>query len=75
MELDIIFWSETKDELVGYINSDLVALKDEQKSTDEYIYLFSEGPVSYQSKQQATFALLTTETKYMAITKAEKEAL
>lgn len=50
-------------------------LKDGRKSTGGYTFLLSGGPVSHQSKQQATVALSSTEAEYMATTEAGKEAL
>ena len=73
--LGIKFRSDATDELMGYTDSDWAGLKDGRKSTGGYVFLFSGGLVSYQSKQQATVALCSTETEYMATTEARKEAL
>ncbi len=75
LELSITFKSDSTDELVGYIDSDWAGLKDGQRSTGGFIFLLSGGPVSHQSKQQATVALSSTEAEYMATTEAGKEAL
>ncbi len=75
LELGITFKSNVTDELVGYTDSDWAGLKDGRRSTGGYAFLFSVGPVSYQSKQQATVALSSTEVDYMATTEAGKEAL
>ena len=73
--LGITFRSNTTDELVEYTDSDWAGLKDGQRSTGGYAFLLSGGPVSHQSKQQATVAFFSTEAEYMATTKAGKEAL
>ena len=75
LELGINFKSNVTDELVGYTDSDWARLKDGQRSTGGYAFLFSVRPVSHQSKQQANVALSSTEAEYMATTEAEKEAL
>ncbi len=75
LELGITFKSDSTDGLVGYTDSDWAGLKDGRRSTGRYTFLLSGGPVSYQSKQQATFALFSTEAEYMATTEAGKEAL
>ncbi len=75
LELGITFKSNVTDELVGYTDSDWAGLKDGRRSTGGYAFLLSGGPVSHQSKQQATVALSSTEAEYMATTEAGKEAL
>ena len=75
LERGITFKSNVTDELVGYTDSDWAGLKDGRRSTGGYAFLFSGGPVSHQSKQQATVALSSTEAEYMATTEAGKEAL
>ena len=75
LELGITFKSNVTDELVGYTDSDWAGLKDGRRSTGGYTFLLSGGPVSHQSKQQATVALSSTEAEYMATTEAGKEAL
>ena len=68
LELGITFRCDSADELVGYSDSDWAGLKDRRRSTGGYTFLLSGGPVSHQSKQQATVALSSTEAEYMAIT-------
>ncbi len=75
LELEITFKSNVTGKLVGYTDSDWAGLKDGQRSTNGYAFLFSGGLVSYQSKQQATVALSSTEAEHMATTEAGKEAL
>lgn len=75
LDLEITFRSDSTNELVGYTDSDWARLKDRQRSTGGYTFLLLGGPVSYQSKQQATVALSSTKAEYMATTKPGKEAL
>ena len=75
LELGITFRSDIADELIGYTDSDWAGLKDGRRSTGGYAFLLSGGPVSHQSKQQATVGLSSTEAEYIATTEAGKEAL
>ena len=75
LELGITFRSDIADELIGYTDSDWAGLKDGRRSTGGYAFLLSGGPVSHQSKQQATVVLSSTEAEYMATTEAGKKAL
>ncbi len=75
LKLGITFRSDVTDELVGYKDFDWAGLKDGRKLTGGYAFLFSRRPISHQSKQQATVALSSTETEYLATTEAGKEAL
>lgn len=75
LDLGITFRSDATDELVGYTDSDWAGLKDGRRSIGGYAFLLSGGPVSHQSKQQATVALSSTKAEYMATTEAGKEAL
>ncbi len=75
LELGITFKSDSTDELVGYTASDWAGLKDGRRSTGGYTFLLSGGPVSHQSKQQATVPLFSTEAEYITTTEAGKEAL
>lgn len=48
---------------------------DTRKSTTRYVYLFAGGAISWQSKNQVSVALSSTEAKYVAAATAAKEAL
>ena len=75
LELGITFTVDSKDKLVGYIDSDYAGLIDGQKFTGGYIFMLSGGLLSHQSKLQSTVALLSCKAEYMAITEAGKKAL
>ena len=75
LDLGITFTADSKDELVGYTDSDYAGLIDGRKSTGGYIFMLSGGPLSHQSKLQSTVALSSCEAEYMATTEAGKEAL
>ena len=48
---------------------------DDLKSTSGYVFLVNKGAITWGSKKQSTITLLTTEAKYVAISKASREAL
>ncbi len=73
--LGITFNANSKNDLVGYTDSDYARLVDGQKSTGRYIFMLSGGPLSPQSKLRSSVALSSTEAEYMATTEAGKEAL
>ncbi len=73
--LGITFNANSKDDLVGYTDSDYAGLVDGRKSTGGYIFMLSSGSLYHKSKFQITIALSSTEAEYMATTEAEKEAL
>ena len=61
--------------LVGYVDSDFVGDLDKRRSTTSYMFTLTKAPVSWRPTLQSTVALSTTETEYMAMTKAIKEAI
>ncbi len=75
LKLGITFRSDTTDGLIRYTDSDWAGLKDRRKSMGGYAFLLFGGPISHQSKQQATIALSSTEAEYIATIEAGKEAL
>jgi hypothetical protein len=62
-----------KDELIGYIDADLVRDIDTRKSAYGSLITFLRGAVSWQSKQQKCVALFTIEAKFIVVTKVCKE--
>lgn len=60
--------------LVDYTNADGSMHKD-HKAISGYAFLIDGGAVSWASKHQKIISLSTTESEYIAITHASKEAL
>ena len=58
----------------GYTDADWGGGED-RKSIGGYVFLINGGAVSWTSKKQATVALSSTESEYMALTQGVKEAL
>src|SRR5436189_5892955 len=71
-----IIYGEVGDDidLVGYLDANFAACKVTRKSTDGYIFMLNEGPISWSSKRQSTVALFTIEAEYYALSQAVKEA-
>ena len=61
--------------LKGYTDSDIAGDLDNRKSTTGYLFTFSGGAISWQSKLQKCVALSTTEAEYIAATEAGKEMI
>lgn len=61
--------------LQGFTNADLAGDIDTMKSTSGYLFTFSGGAVSWQSKLQKCVALSTTKSEYIAIVECCKEML
>lgn len=61
--------------LQGYTDADMAGDLDNRKSTSGYVFTFSGGAISWQSKLQKCVALSTTEAEYIAAVEASKEML
>ena len=67
--------STGKKECIGYVDSDYAGDLDKCQFTTGYVFILSQAPMSWRSILQSTVALSTTEDKYIAMTKATKEAI
>jgi hypothetical protein len=61
--------------LTGYSDADWGGDLVERKSTSGYVFRLGNAAISWQSKRQPTVALSSTESEYMALTLASKEAV
>ncbi|XP_058783543.1 secreted RxLR effector protein 161-like [Vicia villosa] len=52
--------------LFSYTHSNWCKNKDDRKSTDEYIFMFRETPISWFSKKKSVVALSSCEAEYIA---------
>ena len=60
-----IFYKAKYDlELVGFTNSDWASDNKDQNSTSGYVFMLTEGPISWSSKKQSAIALSSTEAEY-----------
>ena len=67
-------FGKTKDEIVGYMDSDFAGDLDKRRSLTSYVFTVGGRAVSWKASLKATVALFTTEAEYMAISEACKEA-
>ncbi|MCO5563394.1 hypothetical protein L7F22_017035 [Adiantum nelumboides] len=61
--------------VVGYTDADYVGDLDKRRSTSGYLYTFAGGAISWFSCLQSCTTLSTTETEYVAMPDACKEAI
>ena len=61
--------------LIGYSDADWAGDKDTRQSTSGYCFLLAGAVVSWASKKQTFVALSSTESEYMALSKAAAEAI
>jgi len=61
--------------ITGYADSDHGRCIDTRRSITGYMFLMSNGPISWQSKQQTSVALSSMEAEYMALCAATQEAI
>ena len=59
----------------GYVDGNWGGDPDDRRSTTGYIYMSYGGPVCWRSKKQASTALSSCESEYMAASEAAKEAI
>lgn len=66
--LGILYAAEdTTLELVGYCNTDYTHNKKDWKSYTSYLFMLAGGPISWESRKQATIATSIMVVEYMAI--------
>lgn len=61
--------------LIGYSDADWASDIDKRRSCTGYIFKFSGGAISWNSRMQPTVALSSTEAEYMALSSTIQEAL
>ena len=66
--------SETNS-VVGYVDVDYAGEVNDRRSTTSYVFTLSGGPICWKSTLQSIVAISTTETEYMVVAEAVKEAL
>ncbi|KAH9288873.1 hypothetical protein KI387_032990 [Taxus chinensis] len=66
VDLGVFYRKEGNGELMAYTDNDYAGDVDDGKSTSGYVFLLSEGVVSWSSKKQRVVSLSTTEAKFVA---------
>ena len=59
--------------LTGYLDADWASDVNTRRSTTGYIVMLNNGAIAWKGQRQATMALSTIESEYMALTEAMKE--
>jgi hypothetical protein len=68
-------FGRTRKRLVGYVDSDFAADLDKRRSLTGYVFTVGGYAVSWRACLQPTVAQSTTETEYIAVCDACKEAV
>lgn len=70
-----IRYGSTKNELIGYCDSDYAGDPSSRRSTSGFIFLLHGGPVAWSSRRQSCVALSTTEAEFVASSEATREGV
>ncbi|XP_059633498.1 secreted RxLR effector protein 161-like [Cornus florida] len=62
-------------EVIGYSDSDFAGCSDTRKSTFGYIFMLTDGPISWKSQTQSLVATSTIEAKFVACYEATCHAI
>ena len=73
----IVFCKEldTELDLIRYTDTDYGLVKDERKLISRLLFCLGRGPISWNSKKQSVVAFSSYKIKYIALNKANKEAI
>ena len=67
--------TEAPNRMAGFVDADYGGDLDMRRSTTGYVFVLNGGPISWRSSLQAITALSTTESEYIGISEAAKEAM
>ena len=68
-------YKDSNNTFIRYSDADWGDNLNDRRSTGGYTFLIAGGSVTWSSKKQPTVALSSTETEYIALTQAAKEAI
>ena len=75
VEHRILFSRQPRTNSVVGVDADYAGEVDDRRSTKSYVFTLSGGPICWKSTLQSIVTISTTETEYMAVAEAAKEAL
>lgn len=70
-----IMYSKSANQIKGYVDADWGSNLLDRKSYTGFVFLLSNGAISWKAQKQRTVALSSTEAEYIGITEAVKEAV
>lgn len=70
-----IIYEKNNSPLFGYVDADWAGCPIDRRSFTGFVFMLSGGPVTWESRKQRTVALSSTESEYMGLTEAAKDAL
>lgn len=73
--LMLVYRRSNQPEITGYCDSDYVGCLDSRRSTFGYVFLFSEGTISWRSAKQGLVASSTMEAEYIACYESSNQAI
>ena len=75
LDCGLTFTTKESKDFIDYSDSDFADTINGCKSTEAFVFMLTEGPISHQVKQQSIVALSSYETKYIALCEAGKKAI
>lgn len=75
INLELIFLRNIDVRLVGYADADWAGDSYDRKSTSGYLFKIFGGTVVWNTRKQATVAMSSTESEYVALAEAAKEGI
>ncbi|XP_037958216.1 secreted RxLR effector protein 161-like [Teleopsis dalmanni] len=70
-----LLYEKNNEELYGLVDADWGADLNDRRSYSGYAFIISGAAICWEARKQRTVALSSTESEYMAISEATKEAL
>ena len=70
-----LHFGRTRDEVVGYVDSDFASDFDKKRSLTRYVFTIGDCDINWKATLHTIVALSTIEVEYMAITRACKEVI
>lgn len=70
-----IFYTKKTKPMIGYCDADWGGCLEDRRSYSGYVFILAGGAVSWKSQKQRTVALSSTESEYVSLSEAVKEAI
>lgn len=70
-----LVYKSSQENLKGYVDADWGSCINDRHSYTGFVFIFSQAPITWESRKQRTVALSSAEAEYMGLTEATKEAI